>query len=202
LERGVRTRRQNRKAALDLRPASPTRTRHIFLLRCSKPRRCLVRDKVYVATLDGKLIAIDKRTGTPVWTLDTVDIAKAYSITGAPRIVASRIVIGNAGAENGVRGCISAYDAETGKLAWRFYTVPGDPSRGFESKSMEAAAKTWRGECWKVGGGGTVWDSIAYDPALDLLYFGTGNAAAWYPALRGGGDNLHTASIVALRRLW
>jgi quinohemoprotein ethanol dehydrogenase len=158
----------------------------------------LHRDKVYVATLDGKLIALDKHTGAPVWTVDTVDITKAYSITGAPRIVGSRVVIGNAGAENGVRGYISAYDAETGKLAWRFYTVPGDPSRGFESKSMEDAAKTWRGEWWKVGGGGTVWDAIAYDPAQDLLYFGTGNATAWYRALRGGGDNLYTASIVAL----
>ena len=158
----------------------------------------LYRDKVYVATLDGKLIALDKRTGAPVWTVDTVDIAKAYSITGAPRIVGSRIVIGNAGAENGVRGYISAYDAETGKLAWRFYTVPGDPSQGFESKYMEDAAKTWRGEWWKTGGGGTVWESIAYDPVLDLLYFGTGNASAWYRALRGGGDNLYSASIVAL----
>jgi quinohemoprotein ethanol dehydrogenase len=158
----------------------------------------LYRDKIYVATLDGKLIALDKRTGAPVWTVDTVDITKAYSITAAPRIAGSRVVIGNAGAENGVRGYISAYDAETGSLVWRFYTVPGNPSKGFESKAIEDAAKTWRGEWWKVGGGGTVWDSIAYDPALDLLYLGTGNATAWYRALRGGGDNLYTASIVAL----
>lgn len=158
----------------------------------------LSRDLVYVGTLDGKLVALDKRTGSPVWTADTFDITKAYSITGAPRIAGGRVVIGNAGAENGVRGYLSAYDAQTGKLAWRFYTVPGDPSKGFESKAMETAAKTWRGKWWEAGGGGTVWDSIAYDPALDLLYFGTGNATAWYRALRGGGDNLYTASIVAL----
>jgi len=158
----------------------------------------LYRDRVYVGTLDGKLIALDKRTGTPVWTTDTVEITKAYSITGAPRIAGSRVIIGNAGAENGVRGYISAYDAETGKLAWRFYTAPGDPAKGFESKAVEDAAKTWRGEWWKVGGGGTVWDSIAYDPALDLVYFGSGNATVWYRALRGGGDNLYTACIVAV----
>ena len=100
------------------------------------------------------------------------------------------VVIGNAGAEYGVRGYISAYDAETGKMAWRSYTVPGDPAKGFESKAMESAAKTWTGEWWKTGGGGTAWEGIVYDPALDLLYFGTGNPTAWYRALRGGGDNL------------
>lgn len=158
----------------------------------------LYRDSVFVGTLDGRLIALDKRTGTPLWNVETADITKAYSITGAPRIAGGRLIIGNAGAENGVRGYISAYDAETGKLDWRFFTVPSDPSRGFESKAMEDAAKTWRGEWWKAGGGGTVWESIAYDPDLDLAYFGTGNASAWYRALRGGGDNLYTASIVAL----
>ena len=158
----------------------------------------LYRDSVFVGTLDGRLIALDKRAGTPLWNVETADITKAYSITGAPRIAGGRVVIGNAGSENGVRGYISAYDAETGKLIWRFYTVPGNPSKVFESKAMEDAAKTWRGEWWKAGGGGTVWESIAYDPALDLLYFGTGNASAWYRSLRGGGDNLYTASIVAL----
>ena len=89
------------------------------------------------------------------------------------------VIIGNAGAEYGVRGYISAYDAETGKMLWRTYTVPDDPARGFESKAMEQAAKTWSGDWWKVGGGGTVWEGIVYDPSLDLLYFGTGNATAW-----------------------
>ena len=151
-----------------------------------------------MGTLDGRLIALDEQTGMPVWTVATTDNAKQYSITGAPRIAKGLVIIGNAGAENGVRGYVSAYDAETGKMAWRTYTVPGDPSKGFESKAMETAAKTWTGEWWKTGGGGTPWEGIVYDPALDLLYFGTGNATAWYRALRGGGDSLYTASILAV----
>jgi quinohemoprotein ethanol dehydrogenase len=159
----------------------------------------LYHGKVYVGTLDGRLIAIDEHTGTPAWDVSTIDNSKPYAITGAPRIAGGKVVIGNAGAEYGVRGYISAYDAETGKLAWRFYTVPGDPSKGFESKAMEAAAKTWSGEWWKVGGGGTPWEGIVYDPALDLLYFGTGNPTAWYRALRGGGgQSLYAASIIAV----
>jgi len=155
-------------------------------------------DKVYVGTLDGRLIALDKRSGALVWSVLTADSTKPYAITSAPRIAKGLVIIGNAGAEFGVRGYISAYDAETGKMAWRSYTVPGDPSKGFESKAMESAAKTWTGEWWKTGGGGTPWEGIAYDPALDLLYFGTGNPTAWYRALRGGGDNLYTASILAV----
>jgi len=158
----------------------------------------LYKGKVYVGTLDGRLIALDEHSGIPVWTASTTDDAKQYSITGAPRIAKGMVLIGNAGAENGVRGYISAYDAETGKMAWRFYTVPGDPSKGFESKAMETASKTWKGEYWKTGGGGTPWEGIVYDPALDLLYFGTGNATAWYRAIRGAGDSLYTASIIAV----
>jgi len=160
----------------------------------------LYRDKIYVGTLDGRLIAVDERTGKPVWDVSTADSAKEpYAITSAPRIAGGKVVIGNAGAEYGVRGYITAYDAETGKMAWRFHTVPGDPSKGFESRAMEAAAKTWSGEWWKVGGGGTAWEGIVYDPALDLLYFGTGNPTTWYRAIRGKGDNLYAASIVAVR---
>ncbi len=158
----------------------------------------LYRGKVYVGTLDGRLIALDQHSGTPVWSVATSDSAKPYSITGAPRIAKGLVIIGNAGAEFGVRGYISAFDAETGKMAWRSYSVPGDPSQGFESKAMESAAKTWTGEWWKTGGGGTPWEGVVYDPALDLLYFGTGNATAWYRALRGGGDSLYTASILAV----
>ena len=161
----------------------------------------LYRGKLFLATLDGRLVAIAARTGLPVWDVTTVDQSKPYAITGAPRIAKGRVLIGNAGAEFGVRGYVSAFDAETGKLAWRVFSVPGDPAQGFESKALEAAAKTWHGEYWKTGGGGTTWDPIVYDPDLDLVYFGTGNGTAWYRDLRspGGGDNLFLASILAVR---
>jgi quinohemoprotein ethanol dehydrogenase len=156
--------------------------------------------KLYLGTIDGRLIAIDAVTGKPLWEKMTVDTTQRYAITGAPRVLNGKVLIGNAGAEYGVRGYISAYDAETGNQLWRFFTVPGDPAKGFENEAMERAAKTWKGQWWKMGGGGTVWESIAYDPALDLVYFGTGNGAPWTRKLRspGGGDNLYIASIVAL----
>jgi len=171
-----------------------------FFICCDVVNRgvALYEGKVYVGTLDGRLIALDKRSGALVWSVSTTDSTRPYAITSAPRIAKGLVIIGNAGAEFGVRGYISAYDTETGKMAWRSYTVPGDPSKGFESKAMESAAKTWTGEWWKTGGGGTPWEGIAYDPALDLLYFGTGNPTAWYRSLRGGGDNLYTASILAV----
>ena len=161
----------------------------------------LYHGKVYLGTLDGRLIALDAKSGNPVWDVVTVDQSKPYAITGAPRIAKGMVLIGNAGSEFGVRGYISAYDAETGKLVWRTFTVPGDPSQGFESKALESAAKTWHGEWWVAGGGGTPWDTIIYDPDLDLVYTGTGNGVAWYRDLRspGGGDNLYLASILALR---
>lgn len=161
----------------------------------------LYQGKVYVGTLDGRLIALDAKSGSPVWDVVTVDQSQPYAITGAPRIARGMVLIGNAGAEFGVRGYISAYGAETGKLVWRTYTVPGDPSHGFESKALENAAKTWHGKYWIAGGGGTAWDTIVYDPQLDLVYTGTGNGTAWYRALRseGEGDNLYLASILALR---
>ena len=157
--------------------------------------------KVYVGTLDGRLIALDAATGTPVWEELTVDKNYRYTITGAPRVVKGKVIIGNGGAEMGVRGYVSAYDAETGKMVWRFYTVPGDPAKGFESPALEKAAATWKGEWWKLGGGGTAWDSMVYDPKLDLIYIGTGNGSPWNQKLRspGGGDNLYLSSIVAIR---
>jgi quinohemoprotein ethanol dehydrogenase len=156
--------------------------------------------KIYVGTLDGRLVAVDARTGKPVWSVVTGDQSKALTITQAPRVVKGRVLIGMSGGEYGIRGYISAYDAETGKLAWRFYTVPGDPSKPFENKAMEMAAKTWNGEWWKLGGGGTVWDAISYDPALNLVYFGVGNGLEWDHTKRsaGKGDNLFLSSIVAL----
>ncbi|HLG16645.1 MAG TPA: PQQ-dependent dehydrogenase, methanol/ethanol family [Blastocatellia bacterium] len=159
------------------------------------------RGKVYVGTLDGRLAALDAETGKLVWQVVTVDQKQPYTITAAPRVVKGKVIIGNGGAEFGVRGYFSAYDAQTGKLAWRFYTVPGDPTKPFESPAMERAAKTWKGEWWKMGGGGTVWDSIAYDPELDLLYVGTGNGSPWNQEIRspGGGDNLYLSSILAVR---
>ena len=155
--------------------------------------------KVYVGTFDGRLVALDAKSGTPVWDVVTVDQSKPYSITGAPRIARGMVLIGNAGSEYAVRGYLSAYDVETGKLVWRTYTVPGDPARGFESKALEEAAKTWKGQWWTSGGGGSPWDTIVYDPQLDLVYTGTANGIAWYRTLRGEGDNLYLASILALR---
>ena len=157
--------------------------------------------KIYVGTLDGRLVALDSKSGKEAWSTMTVDNTKHYSITSAPRIAKGKVFIGNSGGEYGVRGYISAYDAETGKLAWRFFTVPGDPSQGFENEAMKKAAATWGGEWWKLGGGGTVWDAIVYDPKTDLLYFGTGNGTPWNQRKRDktGGDNLYLASIVAVK---
>lgn len=157
--------------------------------------------KIFVATLDGRLVALDAGTGKVVWEALTIDRKYRYTITGAPRVVKGKVIIGNAGSELGVRGYVSAYDADTGKLQWRFYTVPGDPTQPFESSAMANAAKTWTGSWWKLGGGGTVWDSMAYDPDLDLLYIGTGNGTPWSEHARSpqGGDNLYTSSLVALQ---
>ena len=157
--------------------------------------------KVFVGTLDGRLQALDATDGKVLWSVQTTPRDKPYSITGAPRVVKGLVIIGNGGSELGVRGYVSAYDAETGDMKWRFYTVPGDPAQPFESPALERAAATWSGgEWWKIGGGGTVWDSMAYDPELELLYVGVGNGSPWNQQYRspGGGDNLYLSSIVAL----
>jgi PQQ-dependent dehydrogenase (methanol/ethanol family) len=156
--------------------------------------------RVYSGTLDGRLLALDAETGKLVWEINTTDQEKSYTITGAPRIIGDKLVIGNGGAEYGVRGYVTAYDLETGEQHWRFYTVPGNPADGFENEAMETAAATWTGEWWENGGGGTAWDSFAYDPDLNLVYIGTGNGSPWSRAIRspGGGDNLFLASIVAV----
>jgi PQQ-dependent dehydrogenase (methanol/ethanol family) len=161
--------------------------------------------KLYVGTLDGRLIALDAGTGRQLWSQQTTDPSQPYTITGAPRIVRGKVVIGNGGAEFGVRGYVTAYDAATGAQVWRFYTVPGDPAKGPDGAASDEvlkakAAGTWFGEYWKAGGGGTVWDSIVYDPELNQLYIGTGNGSPWNHRIRsqGKGDNLFLSSIVAL----
>lgn len=161
------------------------------------------RGKVYVAAYDGRLVALDAASGAKVWERDTiVDRKFSYTITGAPRVFKNKVIIGNGGAEYGVRGYITAYDAETGEQKWRWFTVPGDPSKPFEDESMARAAKTWdpAGKWWEAGGGGTAWDTMAFDPELNLMYVGTGNGSPWARNKRSpaGGDNLYLASIVAL----
>jgi quinohemoprotein ethanol dehydrogenase len=161
--------------------------------------------KVYVGTIDGRLIALDAATGKAVWSVAAVDDSKSYTITGAPRVVKGKVIIGSAGSEYETRGLISAFDAQTGKRVWRFYTVPGEPGKADGAASdaiLESKARpTWNAQSWKMGGGGTVWDAMAYDPKLDLLYFGTDNGSPWNRAVRspGGGDNLFIASIIAVR---
>ena len=159
--------------------------------------------KVFVGAYDGRLIALDAATGEKVWEKDTlIDHAHSYAITGAPRAFNGKIVIGQGGADFGARGYVTAYDTETGNQLWRWFTVPGDPAKPFEDASMEAAAKTWdpSGKYWINGGGGTPWDTITFDPDLNMVYVGTGNGGPWNRKLRSpsGGDNLYLASIAAL----
>ena len=160
--------------------------------------------KIIIATLDGRLIALAADTGKPLWSVQTLEPGAPLSITGAPRVFDGLVLIGNAGGDFGARGYISAYHADTGSFAWRFYIVPADPAKGPEGAAsdsvMAMAAKTWSGEWWKVGGGGNDWDTIVYDPKLNLIYFGTGNGSPHPQAFRspGGGDNLFLCSIVAL----
>ena len=159
------------------------------------------RGKVYAATWDGRLVAIDARTGKEVWQAMTIDPAKPMYITGAPKIFKGKVLIGNGGTENGPsRGYVTAYDAETGRQAWRFFIVPGNPADGFEDDAMKMAAQTWTGEWWVHGGGGNAWHGFTYDAELDTLYIGTGNGSPWNRKVRspGGGDNLFLCAIVAL----
>ena len=162
----------------------------------------LWKGKVYVASFDGILYALDAATGKTLWQADTITDKKVgYSVTGAPEVAGHVVVIGNAGSEYDARGYVSAYDLDTGKFAWRFYTVPGDPAKPQESPELEVATKTWDAKSrWDMGGGGTVWDSMVYDPELNLLYFGTGNGTFFDRSRRSpsGGDNLYIASILAI----
>ena len=176
---------------------------HIQGLCCGPVNRgvALYNGRVYAGLLDGRVVALDQETGKLIWsTQDTVPGGDTI-LTSAVRVVKGKVIVGSSGAEQAVRGYFSAYDAETGQRAWRFYTVPGDPAKPFEHAELEMAAKTWNGEWWKWGGGGTVWDAMAYDPEADLLYVGTGNGGPWNQNIRSpqGGDNLFLASIIAVK---
>ena len=157
--------------------------------------------KVFTGTRDGRLLAVDAQSGEPLWSVQTLDEADNAYITGPPWVAGDKVIIGFGGADYApIRGYVTAYDVNTGELAWRFYMVPGNPADGFENEAMEMAAETWTGEWWKFGGGGTVWNAMAYDPELDLFYIGGGNGWPWNQKIRSpeGGDNLFLSSIVAV----
>lgn len=158
-------------------------------------------DKIFAATWDGRLIALELKTGKLVWSARTFDLSQSFYITGPPKAFKGKVLIGNGGTETGpARGYVTAYDANSGKQVWRFYVVPGNPADGFENPAMEMAAKTWNGKWWEHGGGGNVWNALTYDAELDTIYIGTGNGSPWNREIRspGGGDNLFLCSIVAL----
>ena len=166
----------------------------------------LYEGKVIVPVVDGRLVALDAATGKVLWSVVTIpkENSQNYSLTMAPRVMKGKVLIGNAGAEFApYRGYLAAFDVNNGKELWRFYTVPGDPSKPFENKAMEVAAKTWAGEWWKYGGGGSMWDGMAYDPDAELVYVGTGNGLPWPQEIRQGKaspllDNLYITSILAI----
>jgi quinohemoprotein ethanol dehydrogenase len=156
--------------------------------------------RIFSAAQDGRLFALDAKTGKVLWNVDTTNFKGFQTITGAPRAFNGKVIIGHGGADLGVRGFVTAYDQATGRQVWRFYTVPGSPDENKGDPAMERAAATWNGEYWKTGTGGAVWDSITFDPELNRIYLGTANAGPYDPEKRspGGGDNLYTASVVAL----
>ena len=157
--------------------------------------------RVYVGTVDGRLIALDASTGSQSWEVQTRDSEIPRNIGGAPRVFNGKVIIGHGGADfYAIRGYVTAYDAVTGEQAWRFYLVPGNPADGFENSAMEMAAETWNGQWWKHGGGGTAWNAMTYDPEFNRIYIGTGNGSPWNRRIRspGGGDNLFLCSVVAL----
>ena len=196
----------------------PQVDRSFIRLACCGPAHnrgvAIYRGKVYVGTFDGRLIAIDAATGELVWDVDTYHESALgrFNITGAPRAAAGRIYIGQGSSESWKRrGYVTAYDAETGEIDWRFYIVPGDPSKPFEHPEMEMAAKTWGGRWWEYGGGGTAWNSLVYDEELGSLYIGVGNGAPWPRRIRSGnaweektpenplaGDDLFLTAIISV----
>ena len=158
--------------------------------------------KVILGALDGRLISLDAKTGKVVWSVQTSeDMKMPYTITQVPRVYKNTVVVGNAGAEYSVRGYVSGYDVDTGKLKWRFYTVPykGDDLKG--QPALQKALKSWGdADPAKYGGGATAWDTIVYDPKTNLVFFGTGNGLSWSQSIRNpkGGDDLFVSSVIAV----
>jgi quinohemoprotein ethanol dehydrogenase len=157
--------------------------------------------KIFAPIIDGRLEALDASTGKVLWESRVAYPQEYFSITMAPRVANGKVLIGVSGGDHPIRGFFDAYDATTGHRAWRFYTVPGNPADPYENDAMRKAAKTWGGDFYKMGGGGSVWDGMAYDPESDLIYVGTGNAEPWVQKFRGAKDmdNLYTASILAVK---
>jgi quinohemoprotein ethanol dehydrogenase len=160
----------------------------------------LYQGKVIAPAVDGRLRALDQATGKILWETRVSPENMAYTITMAPRVVkGGKVIIGVSGGEYAIRGFFAAFDVQTGKLAWKFYTVPGDPSKPFEQPELEDAAKTWSKDWWKIGGGAAVWNGMAYDPDNDIVYVGTGQPGPWTDFARGAGDNLFANCILAVR---
>jgi len=170
---------------------------HIFATWTSRFNRgvALWKGTVFIGTGDCRLFALSAATGQKIWEVRNCDPAQGYGSDGAPRVVHDMVLIGSEGADTGARGYVSAYDTRTGRLIWRFYTVPGDPAKGFEQPILQEAARTWKGTGWWKHGGGTAWDSIVYDPELNRVYFGTDSAVPWG---QDKGDALFTNSILAV----
>jgi quinohemoprotein ethanol dehydrogenase len=156
---------------------------------------------IFAPIIDGRLEALNALTGKVIWESRVAYPQNYYSITMAPRVANGKVLVGVSGGDHPIRGFFDAYEAETGRRAWRFYTVPGNPANPYENEAMRAASKTWGGDFYKMGGGGSVWDGMAYDPEADLIYVGTGNAEPWVQKFRGAKDmdNLYTASILAVK---
>ncbi|HMP55964.1 MAG TPA: PQQ-dependent dehydrogenase, methanol/ethanol family [Novosphingobium sp.] len=176
---------------------NPAKMANIFPLN----RGCAHADgRIFSGTTDGRLIALDAATGKLLWSVETVGRTDRRTITGAPRVFKGLVIIGHGGGDSGQRGYVTAYDQKTGRQVWRFYTLPGSPEENAGDPAMEMAARTWGGEYWKTGTGGTAWNAMTFDPELDRIYIGTGNSGPYDPEKRspGGGDNLFLASIVAL----
>ncbi|MBA4355451.1 MAG: PQQ-dependent dehydrogenase, methanol/ethanol family, partial [Novosphingobium sp.] len=159
------------------------------------------RGRLFVGTQDGRLLSMDARNGKLIWSMQATPTTDASFISGPPRVFDGKVIIGFGGADvDDIRGYVTAYDTATGKQLWRFYTVPGDPAKGFEDDAQAMAAKTWAGEWWRMGGGGTVWNAMTYDPTTNTMILGVGNGAPWNHKIRslGKGDNLFLSSIVGL----